>query len=512
MRTETLRMDRVSYEYQGVTQLDNFSLSVWEGEILGLVPTNNCGVEALFSLLVHNLPLRYGYIYYHEKLVNDWHDHRPGHNRISVIRNESCLAKDLTVADNIFVLRPGFKKWHIRPRVLEEQLTPFIQEIGVPIRADAYIDSLTTFQRFVVELLKAVVAGSRLIVLENVDAFISDSELAKLQEILTHYAGKGISFLYLSAHFEETLRFCHRTALMSNGRILKCFDLESGSRGRPFLPCVEDYDRWVRARLKEGERSGETVLELQGVCQGNLRDVSLGVSAGECVVIQDMDGCAQSDLLAVLEHGRPDSGQLLVGGAPLRSGLDRNIAIVQERPMETMLFHDMSYMDNLCFNMDHRFPGIWTDRGMCRSIRTEYAPLLGAEVFDLRVNELTARQKYDLVFTRLLLQRPKVVFCIHPFKKAEVSIRSHIWELIDRLLKRDIAVVILAVNLADSLTLADRLVRLRRGSVQEVYRRGDFVKLPISTPWLYLHQEQHETEKAAGQQPAGHITTAPLSP
>ena len=60
---------------------------------------------------------------------------------------------------------------------------------------------------------------------------------------------------------------------------------------------------------------------------------------------------------------------------------------------------------------------------MYRSIRTEYAPLLGAEVFDLRVNELTARQKYDLVFTRLLLQRPKVVFCIHPFKKAEVSIR-----------------------------------------------------------------------------------------
>ena len=186
--------------------------------------------EALFSLLTQNLPLRYGYVYYHEKLVNDWHDRWRGNNRISVIRNESCLAKDLTVADNIFVLRSGFKKWHIRPYILRDQLIPFIQEIGVPIRADAYIDSLTTFQRFVVELLKAVVAGSRLIVLDNVDAFISESELAKLQEILLHYAEKGISFLYLSAHFEETLRFCHRTALMSNGRLLKCFNLKSGVR------------------------------------------------------------------------------------------------------------------------------------------------------------------------------------------------------------------------------------------------------------------------------------------
>lgn len=493
MRKEVLRMDQVTYECQGVTQLENFCLSVWEGEILGLVPVNNWGVEALFSLLTQNLPLRYGYIYFYEKTVNNWHDPRRGSNRVSVIRNESCLAKDLTVADNIFVLRSGFKKWHIRPHILREQLTPFIEEIGVPIRADAYIDSLTTFQRFVVELLKAVVAGSRLIVLENVDAFISESELAKLQEILLHYAQKGISFLYLSAHFEETLRFCHRTALMSNGRILKCFGLKSGSEDFLSLPCVGDYDRWVRSRLEEPvrERGDRPVLELRALCRGNLRDVDLRVNAGECVVVQDMDDCALDDFLAVLEHGKPESGQLLAGGKPLSSGLDRSIAIVQERPMETMLFHSMSYMDNLCFNLDHRFPRVWLSKGIRRSIREEYAPILGADVFDKRIDELTNRQKYDLVFTRLLLQRPKVVFFIHPFKKAEVSIRSHLWELMERLLKKDIAVVILAVNLADSLALADRLIRLRQGTVQEIYRREEFAKLPVNTPWLYLYREKY---------------------
>jgi len=146
MRNEILRMDQVTYDSQGVAQLDNFSLSMWEGEILGLVPVNNYGVEALFSLLTQNLPLRGGYVYYREKLVNDWHSPCRGSNRVSVIRNESCLAKDLTVADNIFVLRPGFRKWRIQPRILREQLIPFIQEIGVPIRADAYIDELHRFE------------------------------------------------------------------------------------------------------------------------------------------------------------------------------------------------------------------------------------------------------------------------------------------------------------------------------------------------------------------------------
>lgn len=493
MREEILRVNQVTYVSQGVVRLDNFSLTVWAGEILGLVPINNDGLEALFSLLKQNLPLRSGYVYYHGKRVNDWREPRGGSNRISVIRNESCLAKDLTVADNIFVLRPGFRKWLIQPHVLEKQLTPFIEETGVPIRADAYIDELTTFQRFVVELLKAVVTGSRLIVLENADAFISDSELAKLQGILTHYAGKGIAFLYLSAHFEETLRFCHRTALMSNGHLLKYFDLKDTQNSTLALPCVEDYDRWVRAQLElpDKRRTAKAALELRAVCRGNLRDIDLRVNGGECVVVQDMDDCAQRDFLALLERGEPEKGRLLVGGAPLTSGRDRSIAVVQERPTETMLFPSMSYMDNLCFNMDHSFPNIWASRGMRRSIREEYSPLLGAEVFDMRVDDLTDRQKYDLVFTRLLLQRPKVVFCIHPFKKAGVAIRSHIWELIDRLLKKDIAVVILALNLADSLALADRLIRLRLGRIQETYRREDFVKLPYNTPWLYLYREKY---------------------
>lgn len=152
-----------------------------------------------------------------------------------------------------------------------------------------------------------------------------------------------------------------------------------------------------------------------------------------------------------------------------------------------MLFYSMSYMDNLCFNLDHRFPRIWLSKGIRWSIREEYAPVLGAEVFDKRIDELTSRQKYDLVFTRLLLQRPRVVFFIHPFKKAEVSIRSHLWELMERLLEKDIAVV----NLADSLALADRLVRLRQGTVQEVYRREDFAKLPANAPWLYLYREKY---------------------
>lgn len=492
MREETLRMERVTYQSQGVTLLDNFCMTIWSGEVLGLVPVNNYGLETLLALLKQNLPLHYGYIYYREKLVNEWRHPRNDINRISVIQNKSCLAEDLTVADNIFVLRPGFKKWFMQPELLKRQLIPFMEDIGVNIKSDAYIEELTTFEKFVVELLKAVVAGNRLIVLENIGTFISDSELVQLQKILRHYAEKGISFLYISAHLEETRLFCDRIALMENGHIMKCFSKDSKVPDTLYLPCVEDYDRWVRQQFDgQDERKTEAAFEVKDLYYGSMQNLNFSIHAGECVVIQDMDNSVLGNLFSLLEGEKPLSGQILVNGKNVKLGKDRSVAVIQELPTESMIFYNMSYVDNLCFNMDHRFNKIWITNGIKRSIMREYGELLGKEVFNKKIYELTSKQKYDLVYTRILLQNPKVVFCIQPFRRAEVSVRSHIWELLERYLEKGIAVVILAVNLADSLALADRLIRVNRGMVQTIYNKEEFINLPSDTPWLYLYQEKY---------------------
>ena len=148
MREEVYRMERVTYCEQGVALLENFSMAIWTGEILGLVPANHFGLSALLRLLRQNLPLHYGFVYYKERLVNDWRFpctgmNRVSTNRVSIIQNQSCLAKDLTVADNIFVLRPGFRKRLMQPGILREQIKPFMEDIGMEIPADAFKSSTT---------------------------------------------------------------------------------------------------------------------------------------------------------------------------------------------------------------------------------------------------------------------------------------------------------------------------------------------------------------------------------
>lgn len=108
MIREVLRMEKVTYKEQGRILLDNFNITVRKGEVFGLIPVNRYGMDAFLKLLQQNMPLHYGYVYYREQLVNQWQRSHNRTNRISIIRNKSSLAEDLTVVDNIFVLRRGF--------------------------------------------------------------------------------------------------------------------------------------------------------------------------------------------------------------------------------------------------------------------------------------------------------------------------------------------------------------------------------------------------------------------
>lgn len=494
MREETLRMERVTYREQGVTQLENFSMSVWAGEIMGLLPVNRHGISALIRLLRQNLPLHYGYVYYHEKLVNHWRFSDSGMNRISVIQNKSCLAEGLTVADNIFVLRPGFRKRLMQPKVLRQQLKPFLEEIDMDIDADAYIEELSPFERFVVELLKAVVAGNYLVVLDDISSFISDLELQKLHGIIRHYADRGMAFLYVAPHYEEVKQICDRLAIMKNGQIIKCF-LSSERISDTFMyRWTEGFDRRVSEQIDRKSDSPameKAVFRAENLSCGEVKGLSFSVAFGECLVLQDLDNRIIPDLLAVLSgEKKAEQGRIWIGREEFKQRPDRRIAVIQEMPVQTMLFSNLSYMDNLCFTLDHRFHDVWFSNRIKKSLRREYASLLGESVFDLRMEELSHKQKYDLIYMRILLQNPRVVFCVQPFKRAEVSIRIHVWELLERFLDKGIGVVILAVNLADSLALADRLLRVSEGSGTEEYDRHDFGNLPVDAPWLYLYQKK----------------------
>lgn len=482
MRKEILRMERVTYKEADMTRLEDFNLQIYEGEIMGMLPFNGQGMTALLKLLQVNLPLYDGYIYYNGEQINSWKESSGTHNRIGIIQAQSSLVESMSIADNVFVLRQGFRQKIIQEELLNRQLQPFLKEIGMEMTADTKVEKLSVFQRVIVELLRSVVAGNHLIVLEEIGALISDRELERLHEILRHYAEKGFSFLYISPHFEEENNFCDRVAFLTNGRIWKVIPKEMM---KSKIWEVYDYNRYnmeynqmVRSHLEKREKEG---TQREQYCIWSFYSAAIGrhiefpIYKGEYLAIQIHEN---QILQEMIEKMRTETVK------------EEKAAIIQESPTVSMIFRGLSYMDNLCMSLSRRMGNIWKNTKIRGSIRREYEELLGKETFDMRVEDLSERQKYQLIYSRVMLQNPQIVYCIKPFKGADLAHRIHIWKLLEMLLDKGITVVDISLNLSDSLSLADRLLMIEHdGTVKEIPKE-EFATVPRNVPWGTFYREE----------------------
>ena len=133
MKYELLRMDHISLIQNGEALLDNLNFQMFAGEIMGLISRSNKGHDQLIDLICHNHPVSFGTVWYDGRVVNSYSSSDGAANRVSVIEQKSHLVKDLSVVDNLFVLRRGFKKYFINERVLREQADVLFKEHGLEV-------------------------------------------------------------------------------------------------------------------------------------------------------------------------------------------------------------------------------------------------------------------------------------------------------------------------------------------------------------------------------------------
>lgn len=482
-------MERVTYKEFEVKKLEDFNLNIFEGEILGFIPVNLHGLSSFIKLLQTNLPLYDGYVYYNDIVINSWERSLQNKNKITIIQKNSSLVQGLSVADNIFVLRQGYKSEYIRPELLGKQLQFFLEEVGLEIQAGTYVEQLSIFERTVVELLKGVIAGHRLIVLNEMDTLLTGQELEKLHAMIRYYASKGFTFIYICLHAEDIVHLCHRAVLFRNGRIEK--NLQSHELTiEKLLSITGDYDHLIRTYLSDKAHESQEVkfYQMSYRFMDAKATLDIRIKQAECMAIH----CKNTDMYyelrnAIINKNLGVDGSIQEDCHSLSMNGNKEVAIIQELPSKTMLFPQMTYLDNLCFNLDSRMKGVWLRSNIRKSISREYGETYGHELFETPVEQLSEKQKYQLVYTRVLLQKPKIVFCIQPFQGADLDHRMHIWTLLESLIKKNISVVMIAVNLSDSLSIVDRLIQIDEKGLQKEYTRHEFAEIPLSVPWKHLY-------------------------
>lgn len=464
MKTEILRLDNVSLQMSGIMQLERFNLQIFSGEIMGLMALNAHGVSSLVSLLQSNTPVHFGRVYYCEQLVNSHIYSRTTPNEIVVIEQKSHLVNGLTVGDNVFVLsgveRALAAPYAKLPRAASGARTGGRRRHSVQ-PASGGAEPLRTVHGGTAQGLGI---RSEACPVVEYQSFSGGHGYRTAALAIRHFASRGMAFIYISNSYEELCGLCDRIAVMYNGSVIKVQEMVSGG-SEDIHALLQQFTGTTSSPPRSAMSRGSICLNLSSVSTALLKQVDLAVYSGECLAIHTEDR-RLLDGMRRLATGQSAllGGKVLIDGQPIHRPMarDQRVAYIAENPSQMMLFQDMSYLRNLTFCLPRQIDSWFRRRSIYRSLRRELTPELGA-VFDKDIRDLNTQEKYALIFRRVLLQQPRVVFFEQPFWGNDVLLPQHIERQVQLLLAKKIAVVVLIVGIYDAFPLAERTLIYKNG-------------------------------------------------
>ncbi len=497
----------VAKRFGGVQALDDVSVTIRAGQVLGLAGQNGAGKSTLVNVLAGMVVPDRGEVWVHGAPAPLGHPRAMGEAGIAVVSQEQALVPTMTVWENVFL---GTEQVHRRTaltdrRAMRRRTGALLEELGVGgIRPTAVVADLPFASRQLVEIARAIHRAqgrSRpVVVLDEPTSGLSPREVEVLFSVVQRATG-STTFVFVSHVLADMLRLCHQVVVLTNGRVVAdrpvgditeatLHELMVGrsrrddfyavgrqrGTGAPASPRADDGPGAVPASTTE-RRSTSAALALQEVSvPGSCTDVSLHVDAGEVLGLAGIVGSGVSEVAAVIAGAvRPSRGHVVVAGqerAPwtVRQARRLGVHYVPPERRRDALFGPSSVGDNIAIafvdDLRHRWTGLIDVSRAADLVRrlVERVQLRPPEPHRM-IGELSGGNQQKAVFARLVGATCTVAVLDNPTRGVDVATREEIYSLIRDLADAGAAVVVTSESLPELIGLSDRLLVLRAGRI-----------------------------------------------
>jgi simple sugar transport system ATP-binding protein len=456
--------------------LRGVDLSLQPGRCLGLVGRNGAGKSTLVSILSGLIAPDAG-----EVRLN---------GRIATVFQHSMVVPGLTVAENVFLgrqpLRRGLGVGVVDWRRMREQTRKVMADWGFDVNADTACGNLTVEQRQVVEITRALAAGTRCLLLDEPTAALERGATQRLFEHVRQLQAQGVAILYISHHLEEVFEICTDVAVLRDGEMVLTAPLpevtkddlvaamvgqQNPSAERPVAPAPAPSE-------EAGTGASRPDLIIEGLTYASpgvfLGNVSLTVRGGERVGVTGLRGSGASTLARIVAGAAaPGAGQVRLGHHVLRPGdragaLRAGIGYIPEDRQADGFVPLLGAAENISMTITDRIARFGFVNPRRREVRA--APLarrlsLVSAGLGQPVRELSGGNQQKVTVARGLASDPVLIVAITPTRGVDVASKELLLAELDRITTETGASLLLASDELDDLVICDRVVVLVRGEI-----------------------------------------------
>jgi ribose transport system ATP-binding protein len=479
-----LQLQDITKTFGGVTALHGVDFTLLPGEIHGLVGENGAGKSTLMKIIAGVHPDFSGRFLLdgRETRFRSVRDARTA--GIAMVHQELSVAPDLSVAENVFLgtqptNRFGLVQWRRMAREAAEQL----KRLGIDADPMARLGDLPIGLQQLIEIARVLFSGARIIILDEPTSALSPPEVERLFATLRRLRDQGTGIVFISHFIEDILLISDQVTVFRNGRKVMETSAEATSKaalieamigkglgkGRDALE--ETYSHDITLPAPPTDRP--VIVEARDLSLArSLKHVSFSVRAGEVLGVYGFMGCGQLELARIL-FGKlgPDQGALVVAGQPkafhnTADARRAGIAFVPESRRD-MLFHQEPVYKNVSISILDRIGSVWLRPARERAIakrQVEHLQIRPANV-EIDLGLLSGGNQQKVALAKWLTHPPRLLVLCEPTRGMDVGAKSDVIQIVRQLRDQGIAVIVLSTEPETVLSLADRIIVLKRGEV-----------------------------------------------
>ncbi len=477
-----LLMRDITKVFPGVVANDHVTFEVRRGEVHALLGENGAGKTTLMNILYGLYQADSGEIYLYGKRVRIRSPRDAIRHRIGMVHQHFKLVLRHTVAENVVLGLEG-SPFLDPARSVEEKILELGERYGLKVDPKAYVWQLSAGEQQRVEIIKALIRGADILILDEPTSVLTPQESEELFKILGRMKEEGHSVIFITHKLDEVMAVADRVTVMRRGKVVAT--LPTSEVDKPTLAKMM-VGREVVFRLKKTacERGKEALVveDLWALSDRGLpalKGVSFSVYRGEILGIAGVAGNGQKELVEVITGlRRATRGRVVVLGEEVtnrnpRRIADKGVAHIPEERLRMGIVPEMSVAENLILKKHHRPPfcrGIFLNlravRRFAQRAIEEYGILTPSAQTPAKL--LSGGNIQRLILARELSGDPALVVAAHPTYGLDVGATEQIRQILLEQRKRGAGVLLISEDLEEIFSLSDRIAVIFGGEIMGI--------------------------------------------
>ncbi|MDI9504741.1 MAG: sugar ABC transporter ATP-binding protein [Clostridiales bacterium] len=482
MTDNILEVHHLKKYYDAVKALDDVSISFHRGEVHALAGENGAGKSTLIKSITGAIEPSAGTIVLEGKEHSKFTPIEAIEYGIAAIYQEFTLIPHLTVAENIYFGKEIVKNGFVDKKAMNAKVAKLLDEMGIDLDPASFVRDLGIAYQQIVEIVKAVAANSKILIMDEPTAPLTNNETEMLFRIIDKLKERNVTILYISHRIEEIFRVCDRVSVMRDGKYICTENTSDISIHQLIAHMVgrelgEDYP--VRKVAL-----GDVVLKVDQLHSQKVHGVSFELRRGEILGFGGLVGAGRTEVMQALYGADPvKSGTVTINGKVERitsptKALEKGIGLIPEDRKNQGVLLGLTVRENITFSsLAQAMVGPFVKSKKDMEIAEEYTEKLQIKTPSVNqlVKNLSGGNQQKVVLAKVLATKCDIIIFDEPTRGIDVGAKQEIYNLMRTLVDEEgKSIIMVSSEMPELIGMSDRILVMRHGRIAGEIGKADF--------------------------------------